>query len=99
MFFFPFRKQEFFQEKQLFAYQNLEGQSSEIQLEKESLAFTYCQVPVVYVRSVEHKILLHFRDGSHQKILGDSIDAKNSSSIFGRQGIIIRIDVWLAPEL
>jgi hypothetical protein len=93
------RKQEFLTATREFACFDLEGNSLVFPLEINSLAFTYCQVPVLYHLSEEQRILLNFKDGSKQKIIGESIDVLNSSEIFRRTGEITQIDVWLTPQL
>ena len=87
------RRQEFLSKADQFNCYDLEGSKNVIPLEKDTLAFTYCQVPVKYHLSEERKIVLYFKDGSEKKILGDSIDLLNSSQIFRRTGRITQIHV------
>ena len=93
------RREEFLSNKGQIICFDLEGSQNVIPLEKDTLAFTYCQVPVLYHLSEERMIQLNFKDGSQQKIMGESIDALNSSEIFRRTGEITQIHVWLTPEL
>jgi len=93
------RREEFLSKAEQFDCYDLEGSKNVIPLEKDTLAFTYCQVPVIYHLSEKRKILLNFKDGSKQKIMGESIDALNSSEIFRRTGEITQVDVWLTPQL
>ncbi len=93
------RKEEFLTSAREFSYVDVNGIVQAILLEKDSLAFTYCQVPVKYLLSKEKKIKLYFKDGSEQMLQGDTIHEADSASIFRREGIIVRIDVWLMPEL
>ncbi len=93
------RRQEFLIKANKFICYDLEGSENVLPLEKGTLAFTYCQVPVKYHLSEEKKIILYFKDGSEKKIEGDRIDPLNSSQIFRRTGMITQIHVWLTPDL
>jgi hypothetical protein len=93
------RRQEFLIKANKFIYNDLDGSENVLPLEKGTLAFTYCQVPVKYHLSEEKKIILYLNDGSKKKIEGDSIDPLNSSQIFRRTGIITQIHVWLTTDL
>jgi hypothetical protein len=93
------RREEFLTAEREFACVDLEGQSLVLPLEKGTLAFTYCQVPVKYHLSEQKKIILYFKDGSEKKIDGDRIDPPHSSQIFRRTGIVSQIHVWLSPGL
>ena len=68
-------------------------------LEKETLAFTYCQLPVKYHLSEEQKIVLHFHDGKEVLLRGHNMDPLHSAGIFNRSREIIQMDVWLSPGL
>lgn len=93
------RGEEFLSGPQEFFYENLEGEKRSVLLEKGSLAFTYCQLPVIYHRSEEQKIMLHFRDGRKQHVKGHIIGQELSTRIFDRSGEIVQVDVWLSPGL
>ncbi len=85
------RKVEFVKEEKPFVYINLSKEKKTIQLEKESLGFTYCQVPVVYRLSSEDALELIFEDGSTQNYQGLTIDKENSEHIFKRTGRIAQV--------
>lgn len=93
------RSQEFLSKNGEFICYDLVGNNKTIPLEKGTLAFSYCQVPVIYQISADRRIILYFKDGTQQEIKGDTIDEVHSSLIFERMGEITRIDVWLNPEL
>ena len=93
------RGEEFLSRPQEFFYEDLEGEKRSVLLEKGSLAFTYCQLPVIYHRSEEQKIVLHFQDGSEQQVKGHIIGQELSTRIFDRNGEIVQVDVWLSPGL
>jgi len=93
------RAEEFLSVPREFSYQDLEEKKRSLLLEKGSLAFTYCQIPVIYHRSEEQKILLHFHDGREELLMGHTIAQELSNRIFNRSGEIVRVDVWLSPGL
>ncbi len=93
------RRQEFLSKADQFICYDLEDSKNVIPMEKDTLAFTYCQVPVKYHLSEQRKVKLHLKDGSELKIAGDTIDPLNSNKIFRRTGEITLIQVWLTPEL
>jgi len=77
----------------------MKGEEQILQLEKESLAFTYCQIPVVYHRSDRKEIRIHLSDGTAVKVSGLNLGPEHSKQVFERSGAIDRIEVWLAPGL
>ena len=62
-------------------------------LNQGTLAFTYCQVPVIYVKSNENKIVITFKDCSEEEIEGNVIGEALSKSIFLRDDKIRKIKV------
>ncbi|NNJ12651.1 hypothetical protein EKD04_020205 [Chloroflexales bacterium ZM16-3] len=78
----------------MFRHLDLRGRWRQIDLPAGSLAFTYCQVPVVYLRSAERRILLTLADGSERALDGDSLDIAASRGVFARDGEIQQISVW-----
>jgi hypothetical protein len=93
------RESEFLAKPAELAYYDVHGNKGLVELEPAQLAFTYCQVPVVYTLSKQTQITLHLNDGSTQVIDGTAIDAATSLSIFDKRGIVTRIDVALTPRL
>lgn len=93
------RKEEFLTEAHEFVHVDVNGERKTWPLEKGSLGFTYCQVPVIYFHSKEQKIAVHFSDGSTKQVSGLALDQELSTRIFGRSGAIVRVEVWLSPRL
>lgn len=85
--------EEFLSETGRFVYFDLSGEKIEIDLEPRSLAFTCCQVPVVYTIADSETIQLILKDGSQKNIEKLNLDTKTSASIFNREDRIRRIDV------
>jgi hypothetical protein len=93
------RPSEFLETPETFRYFDLEGRDATIELEPGTLAFTYCQVPVVYRRSDERKIDLHLADGTVRTVEGWTLDRESSAELFRRTGSITRVEVSLRPGL
>lgn len=91
---FLLRKREFFQEESSFEYFDINAEPKTISLSADSLAFTVCQVPVVYkLTDGEFSITVTMTDGSTIKADHDYLDAKLSSKLFLRTGEVERLDV------
>ena len=87
------RSEEFLQEPQVFHYVDVASKASTIQLEKNTLAFTYCQVPVVYKKSTEPSIEVVFNSGESTHITGNQLTNELSTAIFQRKNSINKITV------
>ncbi len=93
------RKAEFLGESATFGYIDLKGSPRAIDLEPGSLAFTFCQVPVVY-RLTQDAVWIRVipTEGEAALVQGDALDAKVSGAIFGRTAMIDRLEVGV-PEI
>jgi hypothetical protein len=90
------RKSEFLQRGAIFATFNVRAEPIEILLEPGTLAFTYCQVPVIYHLGENPRIALTLLDGS-TIVTTDPLSRESSAAIFRRSGAIVRIDAWVRP--
>jgi hypothetical protein len=77
----------------IFNYVNLSGARREIELSPGSLAFTFCQVPVVYCANMEGNIEIYYTDGTRSEVHGNALDIETSQHIFNRNGRIDRLVV------
>ncbi len=70
------------------------GESLEIELTPGSLAFTVCQIPIVY-HAVDGPAAIRWTrsDGESQRVEGCTLDAELSAQIFSRSGALRRVDV------
>jgi hypothetical protein len=90
------RRREFFESSAEFRYFDLAGRQQLIELLPDSLAFTVCQVPVVYQLSdAIFSIVVTFTDGRRDSLQQDHLSAESSHQLFERTGHIIRIDVFV----
>ena len=85
--------EEFLKQKSVYEYFDLKGEKKQIILNEGQLAFTFCQVPVVYTVSSEAKIAITKTDESRIIISGDTIENNWSSALFERDGSIRQIEV------
>ena len=89
------RSEEFLDHAKVFYFINIHQEKSEILLVPKSLAFTVCQVPVVYQKSDENVIEVHAKDGSVTHLKGKQLDSKISQAVFSRSGEFEKIVVFL----
>ena len=82
-------KSEFLREKQAWTLP-----SETLELDKGSLGFTFCTVPVIYTLSDHKKIVVFFKDGS-ERSFGEALDIESSHHMFDRDGKIDRIEVTI----
>lgn len=87
------RATEFLTEPQTFEYIDLEGKPQAIDLKSNTLAFTYCQVPVMYTLDTTASIHVHYQDGGTKNFEGKKLDKITSSEVFGRTGLIKEIHI------
>jgi hypothetical protein len=60
------------------------------------LAYTFCQVPVIYTLSdKDNYILLELSDGSKVELDDNVLDEKQSNPIINRNGKIVKIEVFI----
>jgi hypothetical protein len=87
------RHQELLLESGLFRYFDLAGTERAIRVPAHGLAFTYCQVPVVYKVARDVGLVVRYADGTEDCIPGLRLDAATSQAIFERTGIVAAIQV------
>lgn len=89
------RKEEFLSKETSFEYLSLLRGAQSITIPSNSLAFTYCQVPIIYHISDKNHIEIIFKDGTSSKIDALVIDLKTSEKIFKRTGDIVQINAYI----
>jgi hypothetical protein len=92
------RETEYLKEPATFGYVDVDSTLREITLGPDTLAFTYCQVPVVYKSSGEDglKIVLNDHSEINQGVM--NLDDILSSKIFNRTGEVVRIEAHIKNE-
>jgi hypothetical protein len=90
---------EFLSQPQTFGYIDVAGQPQTIALAQGSLAYTFCQVPVVYSNSPVSKIEVFLSDGQNIELEGKCLNAELSRHLFKRDAHIRRITVFTQSAL
>ncbi|MDW5287550.1 hypothetical protein [Formosa sp. PL04] len=89
------KEEEFLKSPKTFNYWDVKGVKKEIQLEENSLCFTYCQVPVIYQKGAENTLTIFFEDNSTIQSRTLSIDAATSTLLFERAGEVEKVTVTI----
>ncbi|HSO68298.1 MAG TPA: hypothetical protein VLQ67_01545, partial [Arachnia sp.] len=79
-----------------FAYRDVSGEERTVDLPEGSLAFTFCQVPVVYHRGTDTETMVitaHLVDGTTEEHPGGRLSTDLSASVFRREGRVAALTV------
>ncbi len=76
-----------------FEFIDVLGRPRQVELSAGCLAFTFCQVPVVYHRAESLSVQVHLAEGTVVDCSGARIGVDLSASIFERRGTVARIEV------
>ncbi|MDH5626779.1 MAG: hypothetical protein OEY69_00655, partial [Candidatus Krumholzibacteria bacterium] len=87
------REDEYLASDTRFAYVDAGGKEQSIKLHAGSLAFTLCEIPIVYSRGESALISVRYADGRADSVTGNALPAEVSALVFARSGVIQRIDV------
>ncbi len=82
-----------------FDYIDVAGQARTIALPDDSLALTFCQVPIIISRGNRLEVLAHLEDGRTQPGEGGALDAAISASVFRRDGRVRSLHVRVPADL
>ncbi|NNF35832.1 MAG: hypothetical protein HKN68_17115 [Saprospiraceae bacterium] len=93
------RRTEFLKAPGTFKYINVYQEQKEIQMSEGALAFTYCQVPIIYSLSDHNSIEIIYNNGENLEIDGLGLNKASSDELFERTGKITQINVYLNPDL
>ena len=91
-------KNEFLAHAQEVTFIAVDGSGTILKLEKESLAFSVCQVPVVYKIASTNSITLTYSNGTSKALKTLELDIETSKKIFLRTGEISLITVFLTED-
>jgi hypothetical protein len=91
------RRDEFAAQPVDFAYYDVHARKQRRRLKTGELAFTYCQVPVIYRLAAAGSLTLLRSDGTRRRTPSPELDAATSEAIFGRTGEIKRIELAVEP--
>ncbi len=84
---------EFLSEETELKYYDINGVQQKIQLKQNELAFTFCQVPIIYKKTKTKEIEITYKNGKIETISGQTLSGQTSETIFNRTTQIILIRV------
>ena len=87
------RKEEFLRKPEIFSYVDIDNKKSEIEVQRNSLCFTYCQIPVIYKLSDNENLKVVFENGSILEYEYPVLDTLVSKKMFERTGEISHVIV------
>ncbi|MCJ7757027.1 MAG: hypothetical protein MUP24_02690, partial [Gillisia sp.] len=86
---------EFLKERKVFNFVDVQQQAQEITLQEKSIAFTYCQIPIIYKIAGKEHLEVVYNAGLSVEFENLSLDIETSKKVFGRTGEINQIIVSL----
>jgi hypothetical protein len=89
------KKEEFLYKDTVATFVMVDGSKKVINLEKDSLAFTTCQVPIIYKINTTNKIILHYKNESTKTFETLELNKEESKKIFDRTDEITWVEVYL----
>lgn len=92
---FLLKKDEFIKETKTVELIDIEQENFDLKLPEHSVAFTCCQIPVVYRISDHNGLEIKFSDGSAKTIENSTLSRELSQKLFNRSGDISQITVAL----
>ncbi|MDP5957119.1 MAG: hypothetical protein QGF82_00035, partial [Candidatus Marinimicrobia bacterium] len=93
------KQSEFITKRDEFNFYNIHGEKITIPLEKNSMAFTYIQIPIIYTLSDKDQITITLKNDERKTINGSELKPDISRSIFNRTGEITKIEVSIDHTL
>ncbi len=90
------KPEEFLSTPKTFTYFNVAGEKKELHLEKNCLAFTYCQVPIIYKKGSSLSLEVEYHNTKPVKIKGNALTIEMTKALFHRTNDIVLINVEIA---
>ena len=87
------KEEEYLKSNRTFSYYNVIGERKSFDLEINSLAFTYCQVPIVYKKTSGQQITISYTNGQEKILQGKSLEHETTTQLFARNNTIKKIVV------
>ncbi len=87
------RDDELLKSDAVFEYYDIDDQAQSLEVPSGSVAFTYCQIPVIYHHNGKNQIVLKRSNGAVETVMGLNLGKSISPSIFDRSGKIQLIEV------
>ncbi len=93
------KKEEFLSKDTEVTFMMVDGSQKVMNLEKDSLAFTTCQVPVIYKINTTCKIVLNYKNGATKTFETLELNKEESKKIFDRTNEITLVEVFLNKDM
>ncbi|MFX0556524.1 hypothetical protein ACOCEA_06980 [Maribacter sp. CXY002] len=90
------KKEEFLKKPMSFQYRAIDKQVRYLDLNEGELAFTYCQVPVIYTLSNKKGLSVELTNGKILEFNSIQLDEDISSKIFKRTGEVVQIKMYVS---
>ena len=87
------KRKEFLDNERVFHYFDIESKAKQLTIDKDSLCFTYCQVPVIYRIAEANRLMAVSVDEEVTSFDSHTLDKMTSEEIFKRTGKIDRVFV------
>ena len=93
-------RDEFLSKSALFEFYDIYQKKRKIEIKKNQIGFTYCQVPIIYTlfHQPQARIRLILDDKSGIELIGNKLTKIQSRNIFNRNGKINQINVFFNKE-
>jgi hypothetical protein len=95
---FLLHKNQFLANDKEVVYMAIDGSKSKILLEKNSLFFTYCQVPVIYKIAPKNELKIIYKNGLEHVNNSLELDENQSKNVFLRTGKIKLIQLSITES-
>ena len=93
------KKDEFLSDSKTFTYYDISKQKKELVIQNNQLAYTFCQVPIIYNLSKNnHRIEVTMKDGSSHTLNSYQIPKNLSQSIFNRLGEVQELCLFISTQ-
>jgi len=93
------RKNEFLKGPKNFEFTDINKETRKIELEKNSLCFTYCQIPIIYKLNDKNQLKVKFNSAGSKEFDSLHLDNNLSKIIFERTGEISQIIVSINEKI
>ncbi len=94
------RALEFSRESQTFEYLDVHGDWQELEVPANALAFTWCQVPLIYrlTNDAEPSLTVTWQDNSKETLSSVELSTETSAEVFARSGRIRQLTLTLPAD-
>ena len=93
------RQREFIAEPRVFCYLDVDSNWQDLTVPAQALAFTWCQVPILYTLGEEASLTVVASDGSEQTRTNLDLSAAESAELFQRSGQIRQLNLTLTADM